>query len=209
MRKLTATIFISFLFSFASFTQLNPDTKDNYGIWFNKTETFSQRFLYSQAILWPSSIAGHIGLYIIKDDFDWSKAVRLSVYERTFTEWPKIDKDHWSWNYEAHPYMGSLSYLTYRNREASIWESAAGSALNSVIYEYVIAGGTQRPSLNDMLVTPIAGSLLGEGLYQLKKYLIRDKNLSLFDKILLTITDPVEVFYFGFNYQKFLRYSYR
>jgi len=209
MRKFTVTTFIFLLFSIVSTAQIRHDAKNDYGIWFKNTETFHNRFLYSQAILWPSSIAGHIGLYIVKDDFDWSEAVRLSVYKKTFTEWPKIDKDHWSWNYEAHPYMGSLSYLTYRNRKASLWESVAGTALNSVIYEYIIAGGTQRPSINDMLVTPIGGSLLGEGLYQLKKYVIRDKYLSLFDKILLTIIDPIEVFYFGFNYQKFLRYSYR
>lgn len=209
MRKITVTTFILLLFSIVSTAQVRPDVKNEYGIWFKNTNTFPKRFLYSQAILWPSSITGHLGLYIAKDDFDWSKAVRLSVYKRTFTEWPKIDEDHWSWNYEAHPYMGSLSYLTYRNRKASIWESAAGTALNSVIYEYIIAGGTQRPSINDMLVTPIAGSLLGEGLYQLKKYVIRDKSLSLFDKILLTIIDPVEVFYFGFNYQRFLRNFYR
>lgn len=209
MRKFTVAICFLFLFSAASTAQIKIDPKNDSGIWFKNSDTFGNRFLYSQAIIWPGSIAGHIAVYIAKDDFDWSKAVSLTKYKSTFTELPKIDEDHWSWNYELHPYMGSLSYLCYRNRKASPWESAAGSALNSVIYEYIIAGGTQQPSLNDMLVTPIAGSLLGEGLYQLKKYVIRDKYLSTFDKILLTIIDPVEVFYFGFNYQKFLRYSYR
>ena len=210
MRKISAITFIFVLFSIICSAQvIDDDAHEGEGIWFKKTKTFPSRFLYSQAILWPSSVAGHIGLYIIKDDFDWSRAVRLSRYKTTFSELPIIDEDHWSWNYEVHPYMGSISYLTYRNRKASLWESAAGSALNSVIYEYIIAGGTQPPSLNDMLITPIAGSLLGEGLYQLKKLLLKDRYLSVFDKILITIIDPVEVFYFGFNYQKFLRHSYR
>lgn len=179
------------------------------GIWFKKTEHFGQRFLYSQAILWPTSIAGHIGLYIAKDDFDWSKAVRLKVYKITFTTWPDFDNDHWSWNYEAHPYMGSLSYLAYRNRDAGRLEAFLGSGLNSMIYEYIIAGGTQPPSLNDMIVTPLAGSLLGEGLYQLKKIMLRDRYLNTFEKILITIIDPAEVFYFGFNYQKITNNPYR
>ena len=186
--------------------KLNTDTC---GIWFKNANNFPNRFLYSQAILWPSSISGHIGLYLIKDDFDWSKAVRWSVYKRTFSQAPTIDSDHWSWNYEVHPYMGSISYLAYRNRNASVWESLAGSALNSVIYEFLIAGGTQPSSLNDMIATPLGGSLLGEGLYQLKKYLLRDKYLTTFEKILVTICDPVEVFYFGFNFKKLAQHSYR
>lgn len=182
---------------------------DTSGIWFKNANTTPKRFLYSQAILWPSSITGHVGLYLLKDDFDWSRAVRWSMYKRTFSQKPEIDIDHWSWNYEVHPYMGSITYLTYRNRNASVWESLAGSALNSAIYEYIIAGGTQPASLNDLITTPLAGSLLGEGLYQFKKYLLRDKYLTLFEKILVTICDPVEVFYFGFNYRKLAQRSYR
>ena len=105
--------------------------------------------------------------------------------------------------------MGATSYLTYRNRQGSRLEGFLGSSLNSLIYEYLIAGGTQPPSLNDMIVTPIAGSLLGEGLYQFKKLLLKDGYLSTFEKILVTIADPAEAFYFGFNYQKMCAYRYR
>jgi len=178
-------------------------------IWFSNTKNFGKRFLYSQAILWPCSITGHLGLYLLKEDFDWQQAIRWDIYKRTFTEPPKLDSDHWSWNYEVHPLMGSVSYLSYRNRQASIFESVAGSALNSVIYEYLIAGGTQRPSWNDMLVTTTLGSLAGEGFYQLKKWMIKDKYLHWFEKVILTITDPVEVFYYGFNFNKIITSPYR
>lgn len=188
--------------------QIN-DSLDTGAIWFKETETIGKRFMYSQTILWPSSIAGHIGLYIAKDNFDWSRAVRWSMYQKTFTSWPAFDRDHWSWNYEVHPYMGSISYLTYRNRHAPVWEAVLGTSINSLIYEYLIAGGTQPASLNDLIVTPIAGSLLGEGLYQLKKTLLRDRYLSTFEKVLLVICDPVESFYFGFDFKKMARYTYR
>jgi len=206
-KALLLTVFLIFGL-FNGKAQIKPST-DSAGIWFNDVNNFPKRFLYSQAILWPSAITAHIGLYIIKDDFDWSKAVRWRMYKITFSQKPEFDHDHWSWNYEVHPYMGSITYLTYRNRDASVWESFAGSALNSVIYEYIIAGGTQPASLNDMIVTPLGGSLLGEGLYQLKKYLLRDKYLTSFEKILVTICDPVEVFYYGFNYRKLAQHSYR
>lgn len=199
------------IFSLSTGIAQEKTSTESSGIWFRNTNNFPNRFLYSQAILWPSSISGHIGLYLIKDDFDWTRAVRWSMYKRTFSQLPmfEIKEDHWSWNYGVHPYMGSITYLTYRNRSASVWESLAGSALNSVIYEYLIAGGTQPASLNDMIATPLVGSLLGEGLYQLKKFLLRDKYLTIFEKILVTICDPVEVFYFGFNYEKLARHSYR
>ena len=43
---------------------------DSSGIWFKNARHFPGRFAYSQAILWPTSISGHIGLYILKDDFE-------------------------------------------------------------------------------------------------------------------------------------------
>jgi hypothetical protein len=161
----------------------------------------AKRFLHSQCILWPSAVAGHAYVYIT-EDVSLADAFSWSQYKKTFTKPPVWDKDHWSWNYEVHPVMGSFTYLSYRNKGAGWGQSIAGAALNSVIYEYVIAGGTQQPSLNDMITTPVLGSILGESIYQLKKLMVRDKRLNAFEKIVLTITDPFEVLRFGFNFRK-------
>jgi hypothetical protein len=180
------------------------------GIWFSKTHTPAQRFLYSQAVLWPSSIGGHLYLYVSEDKLDNLKEIyTFKNYKKTFSLPPVWDRDSLSWNYGAHPLMGSLSYLSYRNKEAHWAEAFAGAAVNSLIYEYLIAGGTQRPSINDMIITPVLGSLLGEGAYQLKKWLMRDHHLSVMEKIMLTLTDPFEVFYYGFNYRKISQVKYR
>ncbi len=179
------------------------------GIWFRKCDTFTRRFLYSQTVLWPPTIAAHTFLILRQENFVWEYYFSWNKYRKTFTMPPVWDSDHWSWNYEVHPYMGSISYLAYRNRRASVAESVLGTALNSFIYEYIIAGGTQRPSYNDLIVTPVAGSLLGEGLYQIKKRMLRDKHLTRFEKVVLTLTDPAEVFYFGFNFRKIAANPYR
>ncbi|MFO7617628.1 MAG: DUF3943 domain-containing protein, partial [Bacteroidales bacterium] len=184
------------------------DPPDTTGIWFRNCHSFGKRFLYSQTVLWPTSVAGHAYVMIteqvaFRETFSWQK------YHKTFTLPPVWDRDHWSWNYEAHPYMGSLSYLSYRNRRAHWLEAIAGTAINSAIYEYLIAGGTQRPSYNDLIITPTLGSLLGESLYQLKKALLRDRHLTTLEKVLVTLTDPFEVLYFGFDYGKMARYRYR
>jgi hypothetical protein len=180
------------------------------GIWFKSTDNTLKRFAYSQAILWPSSLAGHFYLYAKEGELgNLSGQYSLKMYRRTFTLPPVWDRDSISWNYGVHPLMGSFSYLAYRNHRAHWAEAFAGAAINSAIYEYVIAGGTQQPSINDLIVTPVLGSLLGEGIYQLKKKILRDPHLNFFEKAVLTITDPFEVFYYGFRFQKIVRVNYR
>lgn len=175
------------------------------GIWFKNTSSTINRFAYSQAILWPSSIGGHLYLYIKGE----REIISLKTYRRTFTLPPVWDSDSISWNYGVHPIMGSFSYLAYRNKHAYWAEAFAGAAINSAIYEYLIAGGTQQPSIHDLIVSPVLGSLLGEGIYQLKKLLLRDHHLNVIEKIAITITDPFEVFYYGFNYRKICKVKYR
>lgn len=184
------------------------DAGDVKGIWFNNCNSTAKRFLYSQSILWPSAIAGHAYVYIT-EDIRLDEAFSWSQYKETFTKPPVWDRDHWSWNYEVHPIMGSFTYLSYRNKKAYWAEAIAGTALNSLIYEYIIAGGTQQPSLNDMITTPVLGSLLGEGIYQVKKMMVRDKRLTTIEKIILTVTDPFEVMNLGFNYRKLAAKAYR
>lgn len=180
------------------------------GIWFKKTNTVFGRFAYSQAILWPSSIGGHFYLYLRDGELgNLDKIYKLKTLRRTFTLPPVWDSDDIQWNYFVHPGMGSFSYLAYRNRRGHWAEAFAGAALNSAIYEYLIAGATQQPSFNDLIVTPILGSVLGEGIYQVKKRMLKDHRLTLFEKIFITASDPFEAFYYGFNYKKMLQVNYR
>lgn len=180
------------------------------GIWFKKTNSVFGRFAYSQAILWPSSIGGHLYVYIKEDNLgNLARIYSLKTSKRTFTLPPVWDRDSISWNYGVHPVMGSFSYLAYRNKGGHWAEAFAGAAINSAIYEYLIAGGTQQPSINDLIVTPVLGSLLGEGFYQLKKKLLKDQHLNFIEKVVITVTDPFEVFYYGFNYRKLCRVQYR
>ena len=191
--------------------QITPDTlltkipQNPEGIWFKHADNAGKRFLYSQAIEWPSSVGAHIALWIKQGP----EEISLKTYRRTFTLPPVWNSDHWSWNYEVHPVMGSFSYLAYRNRGAHWAEAVAGTAINSVIYEYLIAGGTQQPSWYDMMSTPVLGSLLGEGIYQVKKRMLKDKYLSIWEKIFITVSDPFEAFYYGFNYHKIAAATYR
>ena len=165
---------------------------------------FGKRFIYSQKILWPSSIAGHIGLYIISSrPVTWSMFSFQTIKE-SFTKLPIIEKDPWVYNYMVHPIMGSFSYLAFRNRGGSWWESLIGTCINSTIYEYIIASSTQRPSAIDLSVTPIGGAIIGEGIFQLKRHFIHDNYLNLLEKIIITIIDPFEILHVGFKYHRLI-----
>jgi hypothetical protein len=85
---------------------------------------------------------------------------------------PVWDDDHWAINYIGHPVSGAWYYTMGRNDGLSIGESAAFSAiLSTFFWEYGYEAFAETPSIQDLIVTPVAGSLLGEGMIVLQKKL--------------------------------------
>lgn len=175
---------------------------------FFSTDTLrsGQRFIYSGYVMLTSSIAGHIYLYLRTcKTQDWSNRFKWSNIENTFTKPPEWEYDHWSFNYVVHPYMGSLTYLATRNRGGGIFESFLFAKTQSVIYEYFVSSSLHRPSINDIIITPLGGMIVGETIFRIKNRLLKTNHLTAFKKVLLTIMDPYEVFRYGFNYQRMLK----
>lgn len=95
----------------------------------------------------------------------WDKAAVANMrpqYKRTFTKAPVIDGDLWYVNYIGHPYEGACYYNALRSQGATWWQSGLFSIGHSLLWEYIAEGGMEQPSMQDMLVTPLVGSLLGE-----------------------------------------------
>jgi hypothetical protein len=88
---------------------------------------------------------------------------------------PHFDDDRWGFNYIGHPLAGSEYYLIARNRKAAWWQGFLYSAAWSSFWEYAVEGLYERASVQDLLVTPIAGSVLGELRYQLRRSLINPR----------------------------------
>jgi hypothetical protein len=178
-----------------SFIKIDFDSKDSL--------TFFPRFAYTNWVMFSSSVAGHLYLILrTHKEEDWSTKFSWLSIKRSFTLPPKWDIDHWSFNYAVHPYMGSLTYLAWRNRGGNCWTGLLVSGLNSAMYEYLVASSIQRPSANDMIVTPITGAILGEAIYFLKSKILNDSRLTTFDKVILSIIDPYDVFRHGFQFEK-------
>jgi hypothetical protein len=78
---------------------------------------------------------------------------------RQLFEW---DGDRWEINFFGHGLMGSELYLRARQCQHGFAASIAFTAVSSVIWEYGVEVWNSRPSVNDLLWTPIGGALLGE-----------------------------------------------
>lgn len=92
-----------------------------------------------------------------------------SRWKKNVSTRPVWDKDDWAINYIGHPVSGAWYYTMGRNDGLSIGESAAFSALMSTfVWEYGYEAFAEVPSIQDLIITPLFGSILGEGMYILE-----------------------------------------
>lgn len=119
--------------------------------------------------------------------------------QNNFKEWrdnvsnPVWDSDTWWINYVLHPYWGGAYYIRARERGFDRWQSFWYSALLSTLWEYGTEALAEPVSIQDMIVTPVFGSLVGEYLFSPWRAHIRAKAgpLDWSDKLVLSLTDPL------------------
>lgn len=108
---------------------------------------------------------------------------------------PVWDEDVWWINYVTHPYWGGAYYIQARERGLDRAQSFWYSALISTLYEYGAEALAEPVSIQDLVVTPVAGFLVGEYLFTPLRQRIRAKSgeLDWSDKTTLFVTDPLGV----------------
>ena len=79
---------------------------------------------------------------------------------------PTFDNDSWWINYLAHPYVGAMYYIRARERGFGPWSSFAYSAFASAAYEFGAEAFFEKPSIQDLIVTPIGGALIGAFIFE-------------------------------------------
>ncbi|MGB0371789.1 MAG: DUF3943 domain-containing protein [Opitutales bacterium] len=120
------------------------------------------------------------------DTFSWD------TFKEGFSRGPEDDGDGAFWNYLMHPLWGSETYLRARSQNYEWWESFLFSAGSSVFWEYAMENWVTHPSIPDLIITPLAGSALGELRFRLKKHLLQS-DLT-YRKTLLVVVDPLQAF---------------
>jgi hypothetical protein len=120
---------------------------------------------------------------------------------------PVWDEDDFAMNYLAHPYCGGVYYMTARSSGFNIFESFSYSVIMSTFFwEYGIEAFAEIPSVQDLIFTPLVGSVVGEIFFITKKRIVRHDNKVLNSKFLgitsLFIIDPFNTVLDGFGYKE-------
>lgn len=134
---------------------------------------------------------------VTKWSHDWAQDAWRNM-KRSFSTLPVWDKDDWQLNYIGHPIAGSYYYNALRSQNASRIHSFLFATAQSFIWEYFIEGMAEKPSVQDLIVTPIAGYVLGETTHQLTMNMRRN-GFNFFEKVFVLIFNPMFVINNGFG----------
>lgn len=100
-------------------------------------------------------------------------------YRNIFVRDPEWDHDNPIFNFVLHPYAGAAYFMAARSCGFSFWGSMLYSAAISTIgWEFGIEAFMERPSYQDIVITPVVGSLMGELFYKGKRAIV-DRNYEL------------------------------
>lgn len=88
---------------------------------------------------------------------------------------PEWDGDDYIFNYIMHPYAGAVYFMSARSCGFNFYRSLLYCSLISTVgWEFGIEGTMERPSLQDIFITSVVGSCLGELFYILKRHIVRN-----------------------------------
>ena len=119
-------------------------------------------------------------------------------YQNAYTKPPVIDPDLWITNYIGHPYQGSLYFNTLRSQGSSFLESSVYNLAQSVLWEYVWEAGLEQPSIQDLIVTPIVGTIMGELSHRATAGMRRN-GFNWYEKVLVCLINPYYAVFNGFS----------
>jgi hypothetical protein len=126
--------------------------------------------------MWILGVLGLLGLAALPESVtkwnpeqkDFSKA--MEKYHANVQRGPVIDKDNWAVNYIGHPLSGVGYFALARKSGMNLPQSTAYSVFMSTVYwEYGIEAVAEEPSIQDLVLTPGLGVMIGELLYQLTR----------------------------------------
>lgn len=109
----------------------------------------------------------------------------LNRHAENVEDGPVWDEDTLAINYIGHTIVGSYYYVWGRQAGLTWQESAILNAMMSTFYwEYGWEAFAETPSIQDLLITPILGSLLGEGTNYLYTKIMQNDGL-IYDSVIL------------------------
>ena len=139
-------------------------------------------------------------LYLLPESFtNWDKDDASNIFKKwkkNVSDGPVMDEDDFFLNYVTHPYWGAVYYMTARSAGANIFYSFGYSVLLSTFFwEYGVEAFAEIPSKQDLIITPVVGSLFGEGFYLAKRHILNNEykllNSTTLGHVTIFLMDPI------------------
>ena len=138
-------------------------------------------------------------LYVAPESVSgWSEEQKdeysLSIWWDNVTH-PKMDSDDFYINYVLHPYWGGAYYVRARERGYSDRQAFWYSVFLSSAYEFGAEALFEEPSIQDLIVTPVVGSLVGKYFMRVRGAIVERDTQGIArrtrDKWVWVLTDPL------------------
>ncbi len=108
----------------------------------------------------------------------WNKHenAKVSMWQRwvnNVKKGPVWDHDNMVFNLVLHPYAGAAYYMGARSNGFNFWGSFVYTfCISTFFWEYGFEAFNEIPSVEDLIITPVVGSILGEGFYLIKRSIV-------------------------------------
>ena len=169
----------------------------------NELAPLGTKFLRGTLIITGTAFASGVVLAVLPKQFskweDDSFSRGGSNFVRAWTEPPVWDGDVAFHNWIGHPYAGAFYYNMVRSQGGTIRQSFAFAVFQSVMWEYVIESFAEQPSIQDLIATPIMGSVVGELFHRWSVAILRKGRLNFGQKALVFFLNPSYVINNGYR----------
>jgi Domain of unknown function (DUF3943) len=166
-------------------------THNAYGDLLNDDPTYNRKYKWyipASRVIAVDLFSWATAKYFFK--YDWP-ASSVSDWKRNFKQGWEWDTDKFGVNFIGHPHSGSYYFNVARSNGYSFWGSLPFAVEGSLIWEYL--GENTRPSLNDVINTPLSGMFLGEVFYRISSNILDDRTRGMervWREILAGIVNP-------------------
>lgn len=127
-----------------------------------------------------------------------------SKYKENIKAGPVWDKDDWAVNLIGHPYSGAAYHVVARKAGLTPMQSFGyGVFMSTIFWEYGLEAAAEIPSIQDLILTPVVGSLLGESFIKMTENIEKNGGKVLGSKklgsVAMALMDPAGATLRGIN----------
>jgi hypothetical protein len=171
-----------------------------------------RRLVYNTGLCFGASLLDFAFLWSLPEDStQWDKEKMrkegmVKQWSNNLDAGPVWDEDGFFFNWITHPWAGAVYYMNARGSGFKRWESFVYSTLMSTLFwEFGVENFVEIPSWQDLIITPIIGSFIGEVFFIWKGKIIRNErnllNSYFLGRVTLFVMDPFNELLDMFGYK--------